>query len=154
MGRITDYTHFPLPAYAKNNNELTGFRLGAAFMRPESRGGRPPSRLGLNSRNIAHKWCRDHKAPLEVMLGNMAFYDQQAAILVAQALRWRSGPKNLEEARARIQLLKSLDDHRQRAQDCARDAAPYVHPKLQTIEAGAKTEAPFVICFTPGDDKL
>ena len=63
--------------------------------------------------------------PLEVMYDNMRFYEQLAAELEAFALREKPQTKEL------LGLMQIVVHLRKRAQACAVDAMPYVHPKLK-----------------------
>jgi hypothetical protein len=38
----------------------------------------------------------------------------------------------------RLDVLKKVMEWRQIAQECAKDAAPYVHPKLSSVEHGVQ----------------
>jgi hypothetical protein len=74
--------------------------------------------------------------PLDVMLKNM-----RTAIAMAEALE-----KMLEEpglaSESRIAILGEVARHRAIAQKCAADAAPYVHPKLASIQHGEDPDHP------------
>ena len=66
--------------------------------------------------------------PLDVMLDNMRWADQEAARLLAKVLSpgAPTGSEALETIRAVLQL-------KERACEWARDAAPYVHPRLAAV---------------------
>jgi hypothetical protein len=63
--------------------------------------------------------------PLEVMLENMRFAHRQADELIARVA---------EASNLNVDDLKGALGMRKLAEDCARDAAPYVHPRLQAIQ--------------------
>jgi hypothetical protein len=63
--------------------------------------------------------------PLEVMLKNMRAADSRATELEKQL-----DQLPMEELEPRLQLLGEIVRQRQVAQDCAKDAVNYVHPKL------------------------
>lgn len=65
-------------------------------------------------------------SPLEVMLENMRFAHSQAAETLAKMV----GLESVEP-----QDLKELLTLRGIAQECAKEAAPYLHPRLSAIEA-------------------
>lgn len=67
--------------------------------------------------------------PLEVMLDNMRFFHSEAGKLLTQIM----GLTRLE-GDAASSVLKTIMGARQAAQDAARDAAPYCHPKLASTE--------------------
>jgi hypothetical protein len=73
--------------------------------------------------------------PLEVMLANMRFHHRQAEELL-ELLSAAESPE------AKIQILGEASRHRQMAQDCAKDAANYVHPKLASIQHGEDPDHP------------
>lgn len=82
--------------------------------------------------------------PLQVMLDNMAHF-QQSAIDAEKILRGLTAEdvcgRQLEPAEQFKVLLaevKKAAGLRQMAHDCARDAAPYVHAKLASIEHSGK----------------
>lgn len=106
--------------------------------------GRPP---GAKSRKTVERLRRLEQikaagnGPLDVMLGNMRHAcemvsaaerrldtldptDEQAAAVLSEAMRWRC-----------------------LSQDFARDAAPYMHPKLRQIEHGGPDGGPRVGCI-------
>lgn len=71
--------------------------------------------------------------PLEVMLENMRFAHQQADELIA---------KVAEANNLALDDLKTALGMRKLAEDCARDAAPYVHPRLQSIQHAGEGGGP------------
>jgi hypothetical protein len=73
--------------------------------------------------------------PLEVMLANMRFHHRQAEELL-ELLSAAESPE------AKIQILGEASRHRQMAQDCAKDAANYVHPKLASVQHGGDPDNP------------
>jgi len=76
------------------------------------------------------------KTPLDVMLDNMRWADKGAAELLTM----------LTEKGAKLPdgfiLVRELMRLRELAQRCARDAAPYVHPRLSPVEQGADEDKP------------
>jgi hypothetical protein len=79
--------------------------------------------------------------PLEVMLDNMRFAHQRAGELLA-ALLADVEAGEVKESAALIDAFKPIQVPRQTAQDCARDAAKYVHPKLANIQHGSDPDNP------------
>ena len=79
--------------------------------------------------------------PLEVMLDNMRFAHQRAGELLA-ALLADVEAGEVKESAALIDAFKPIHALRQTAQDCARDAAKYVHPKLANIQHGSDPDNP------------
>lgn len=91
---------------------------------------RPQVPTAIASRHYA---LRGGPPPLDVMMGNMWFYHSHSEVFftrVVEALEDRGATPE--------QILKAMDKFlfaRDKSQECAKDAAPYVHPKL-----GAKVE--------------
>jgi hypothetical protein len=79
--------------------------------------------------------------PLEVMLDNMRFAHQRAGELLA-ALLADVEAGEVKERAALIDAFKPIQVLRQTAQECARDAANYVHPKLANIQHGSDPDNP------------
>jgi hypothetical protein len=75
---------------------------------------------------------RTGRTPLQVMLANMSFYDAQAERLLTQIEKLVVHPsdsRSLAEAQAALREFLVM---RQKAQEAARDAAPYCHGRLAT----------------------
>jgi len=83
--------------------------------------------------------------PLEVMLANMRFHHRQAEELL-ELLSAAESPE------AKIQILGEASRHRQMAQDCAKDAANYVHPKLASVQHGGDPDNPLKLEGGPVTD--
>jgi dihydrodipicolinate synthase/N-acetylneuraminate lyase len=77
----------------------------------------------------------------KVMLDNMRFAHQRAGELLA-ALLADVEAGEVKESAALIDAFKPIHALRQTAQDCARDAANYVHPKLANIQHGSDPDNP------------
>src|SRR3954465_8654756 len=101
--------------------------------------GRKKGGANLKTREIANKAAEEGITPLEVMIDNMRFAYEQAqmaeadAVLSSDALELiRNGDH--EGAREVIaRLVQQEMNYRTKAQECARDAAPYIHPRLATV---------------------
>jgi hypothetical protein len=86
--------------------------------------GRKKSALTKRTQEIAAKASKDGITPLEVMLENMRFAHVEAQRLAEM----------IAGEGATIENLKGLLDMRKIAEECAKDAAPYVHPRLQAVQ--------------------
>ena len=105
--------------------------------------GRPVGALTTRTREVAAKAIAEGTTPLEIMLQNMAHF-QQVAIDAESTLDGLSasefsvqvpGDASPEEQfKFLLAQVKKTAGFRQLAQDAARDAAPYIHPKLASIE--------------------
>lgn len=101
------------------SNGRGGSRTGA---------GRKPGSATKKTREIANKAAEMGITPLEVMLENMRFAHQEAAGILGRLL------DSDAEVPEGFDSLKELLRYRSMAQDAAKDAAPYVHPRLAAIE--------------------
>jgi D-arabinose 1-dehydrogenase-like Zn-dependent alcohol dehydrogenase len=95
---------------------------------------------GKNKRTLAAEALRtklleEGDSPLEVMIGNMRTAQRKAAKVVADldkvTIPANASPEQLEAA---AQLAKEARLLMMAAHECAKDAAPYLHPKLANIE--------------------
>lgn len=78
--------------------------------------GRRPGSTNLKTREIADCAARAGRTPLEVMLENMRWFEQRAA------------------AASETGDVDGEARHRAAAVAVAKDAAPYIHPRLSAIE--------------------
>lgn len=111
--------------------------------------GRKLGATTTKTRAIADRALRDGISPLEVMLDNM----RKAAVEARRAEKDAARSGKPEEV---VQLTKSATDYRMTAQACAKDAAPYVHPRLANVEHAGKDGGPIVVelvRFSPDADK-
>jgi hypothetical protein len=88
-------------------------------------------------------------APLDVMLGNMRHFQQvaidaEAVLAQMSAENLPGGPESAEDQfKALLAEVKKAAGFRQMAHDCARDAAPYIHPRLTSVaHTGPEGEGP------------
>lgn len=102
--------------------------------------GRKRGAANAKTRAIADKAVAEGITPLEVMLDNMRFFYGEAGKL-AQTLVM----PDAENREGAAEALKTIMGARQAAQECAKDAAPYMHPRLATIEHGGKDGGPLVV---------
>lgn len=93
-----------------------------------------------NSRTLAAEALRTKlleggASPLEVMIGNMRTAQAKAEKLIRDLDRL-SIPASAaaEQLEAAVQLAKETRMLMMAAHECAKDAAPYLHPKLANIE--------------------
>lgn len=87
--------------------------------------GRPAGTANRRTREIANQAAAEGVTPLEVMLGNMRFFHTEAGELLQKIM----APDAADKDKA-VELFKALMATREKAEDCARDAAPYIHPRL------------------------
>jgi hypothetical protein len=100
--------------------------------------GRKPGSLTVKNRAIAERALADGQTPLEVMLDNMRFYHQASLKLIEQLLEHGAPPVEGEPQPDAppnndvIEALRQLLGFRKLAGEAARDAAPYLHPRLSS----------------------
>lgn len=105
-------------------------------------GGRSKGALNKRTaalRAIADKAIETGITPLEVMLTNMRFYVAEIEKLLASFHNGKTSPAELPR------ILKTLVEFRDKAQACAVDAAPYVHPKLASHTISGDPNAPLEV---------
>jgi hypothetical protein len=90
--------------------------------------------LTTKTRTIAEKALADGVTPLEVMLNNMRFHHAESTSLLERLIERAQEAQPIEAAELK-DLLAFLHKTRSMAQECARDAAPYIHPRLSTVDA-------------------
>lgn len=108
----------------------------------ERRGGRQKgtqNKLTIARKTLADGAIGDGKTPLEVMLSNMRHFDNLAesaervlAEMTAETIAELPADKQFERLLAEVKKAAGFRDS---AQGCARDAAPYIHPRLTAISA-------------------
>lgn len=108
--------------------------------------GRPSGAVTKRTRDVAERAIATGKTPLEIMLDNMRHFQQVAldaeATLEGLTVEEFTGRVTAETPEAQFKELlaqvKKTAGFRQMAQDAARDAAPYLHPKLSSVEHSGK----------------
>lgn len=104
--------------------------------------GRKPGALTKRTREVAEKAAASGMSPLEVMLDNMRHF-QQVALDAEATLEGLTASEFSEQVQSDatpeeqfkflLAQVKKTAGYRQMAHECAKDAAPYLHPKLNTI---------------------
>lgn len=115
--------------------------------------GRKQGALTQRTREVAERAVAEGKSPLEVMLDNMRHFQQVALDaeatlegLTAAEFSSQVPPDASPEDQFKLLLaqVKKTAGLRQMAQDAARDAAPYLHPKLTAVTHSAPDGGPVV----------
>lgn len=121
--------------------------------------GRPKgtSPLATVAREKAVTLLRDGRTPLDVMVGNMRFYDSDARNMYDQLLEEFRGkpPKGMSEAdwvKMRLKIIDRIEKLMDKAGLAARDAAPYMHPHVVSMELGNKGDQPFRVFVVGRED--
>jgi hypothetical protein len=102
--------------------------------------GRKKGSLTVRTQEVAARAVAEGVTPLDIMLQNMRHF-QQVAIdaeatlegLTAEEITGRAATPD-EQFKLLLAKAKQAAGLRQMAHDCARDAAPYIHPKLSAIQ--------------------
>lgn len=105
--------------------------------------GRPAGAVTQRTREVAERALATGMTPLDVMLDNMRHFQQVALDaeatlegLTAEEMSDQVPPDASPEDQFKFLLaqVKKTVGLRQAAQDAARDAAPYIHAKLASVE--------------------
>lgn len=126
-----------------------GFSANYGGARPGA--GRKPGTnpLATVARQKAVELLSNGRTPLDVMIGNMRFYDVDAHKLYEQLLvEFHSRPKGMNEAdwlKMRLNIIDRMEKLKDKAGLAARDAAPYMHPHVVSMELGNKGDKPFQV---------
>ena len=118
--------------------------------------GRRAGSLTERTRATAERALAEGKSPLEVMLDNMRHFQQVALDaesvlegLTASEFTGKVTAETPEEQfKALLAQVKKTAGFRQMAQECARDAASYMHPKLAAVEHTGANGGPIEIKAT------
>jgi hypothetical protein len=110
--------------------------------RPSS--GRPKGTPNKASAKRQAQIAATGASPLDVMLGNMRFAHEQADGVLRQLLAGDTSAIPAVEGKApsAIDGIREVLRLRQIAQDAAKDAAPYVHPKLASVAHHGPDQGP------------
>lgn len=120
--------------------------------------GRKTGALTKRTKEIAERALATGEAPLDIMLENMRHFQQvaldaEAVLATIQAESLPGQPvKPEEQFKALLAEVKKAAGFRQMAHDCARDAAPFIHPRLANVEHAGKGGGPInILCQLLGD---
>lgn len=91
--------------------------------------GRPKSALMIRTAALAAQYMEEGVTPLDILMGDMRFYHG----LATTELQKIQGVQFLTEEQERI--FKAAHAYKSTAREYARDAAPYIHPKLASVES-------------------
>jgi hypothetical protein len=104
--------------------------------------------LAKRTTKIAEAAAAEGKTPLEIMLDNMRHFQQVAldAEAVIESMNGEQlhslGGNHQEQFKALLAKVKQAAGLRVMAHECARDAAPFIHPKLSSVLVGGDPENP------------
>lgn len=121
------------------------------------KGGRPPGAIPRISRVKANELYRDNRSPLDVMIDNMNFWwdkSKNVGVRLDEALdeldqfkqAFSSSIDEMSDEQKKVavsefgkrmekvgKMASQLAAYRDKAQECAVDAAPFCHPKFASI---------------------
>jgi hypothetical protein len=101
--------------------------------------GRKKGALTVRTQDAAARALAEGSTPLDVMLANMRHFQQVAldaeATIEGLTAEEISGQAATPQDQFKLLLAKAKQAAglRQMAHECARDAAPYIHPKLSAV---------------------
>lgn len=110
--------------------------------------GRKVGALTTRTRAVAEQAVAEGKAPLEVMLENMRHFRQVAldAEAVIESMNDEQlstlGGNHEEQFKALLAKVKQAAGLRVMAQECARDAAPFIHARLSAVQHSGDEDKP------------
>lgn len=113
--------------------------------------GRKSGSLTVRTQETAKRALAEGKSPLDVMLENMRHFQQVAmdaeATLEGLTVQEITGQATSPDEQFKLLLAKAKQAAglRQMANDCARDAAPYIHPKLSAVQHSGPDGGPIAI---------
>lgn len=118
--------------------------------------GRPAGAVTTRTREVAERALATGMSPLDVMLDNMRHF-QQVALDAEATLEGLTAGEFSEQVPAGaspedqfkflLAQVKKTVGLRQAAQDAARDAAPYLHPKLTSVDMRGKVDGELSVTF-------
>lgn len=113
--------------------------------------GRPSGAITKRTRDVAERALASGLSPLEIMVDNMRHF-QQVALDAEATLEGLTAEEFSEQVSADaspeeqfkflLAQVKKTAGFRQMAQDAARDAAPYIHPKLASVQHTGDPDKP------------
>lgn len=113
-------------------------------MGERGQGRKPGSKVKVLRAHNAQKMINEGRAPVNVMLRNMWWWDEAANNLGGQLLQHSEALKFAKSDEAKFEALQTFNDllqkffhARDKAQSCAVDAAPYFHARLQSVKIDA-----------------
>lgn len=114
--------------------------------------GRKQGALTKRTRAVAEQATAQGKTPLEVMLDNMRHFQQVAidaeatleGLTVSEFTGKITAETPEEQFKALLAQVKKTAGFRQLAQECARDAASYIHPKLTAVSHTGSDGGPVI----------
>jgi uncharacterized protein YciU (UPF0263 family) len=169
---------FTAKGEAIRNSRLGGNKpkMGTAAVARENgkKGGRPPASSGALARiteRAARELAAKNELPLDVMIDNMNFWRRKAAKftddmeavedIIKSYAKIAATPESMEKFMAllkeRNDLMRKMLAARENSQRCAVDAAPYVHPRFQSIavqHTGKVTKVVQLAITNPGGREL
>jgi hypothetical protein len=109
------------------------------------KGGRPRGSVGSGSWQHSHAELREltkrfKTPPIVVMMENMEFHHRESVRLLQTLRELQVQVDNPESVREMCQVIALMQMHRDKAQACAVQAAPYMHPRLASIQVANDPE--------------
>lgn len=90
--------------------------------------GRPKGSKVTRTQELTTKALAGGVTPMEVLLGDMRLFHGLGEEQLNKA-------RDLEKGKEQAKAFRAAAALKETARQCARDAAPYVHPKLSSVQA-------------------
>lgn len=110
--------------------------------------GRTIGALTKKTRAVAERAMAEGKSPLEVMLDNMRYFQQvalDAEAVIENMTAGEIGGEPAEQFKMLLAEVKKAAGLRIMAHECARDAAPFLHPRLSSTEVKGDVAVAYVV---------
>lgn len=110
--------------------------------------GRPKGTVAARTRlmrKIAEDQIKAGETPLDIMLENMRFYHKQAEVIYNEVdwllAKAKTDNVDFEQVKELTERIEKMGRYRDKAQGCAVDAAPFIHPKLAAIQVSGQVDS-------------
>jgi hypothetical protein len=123
---------------------VNGTGAGRGGYRPGA--GRPEGAATKTIRSKTQQYLRDGgDQPIDVMIRNMRWWANEADMLTERLQSWIQQAREMpvvdpEALQELLKLMNKVGFARDKAQECAISAAPYMHPRLQAIALQASSK--------------
>jgi hypothetical protein len=131
--------------------------VATEMISPSRKAGRPLGRRNGKrhelTRRLAEQAIEEGRSPLHVMLDNLVFFRSKAYEIERELDQAPANPNRIERAELR-RKFKALLLVRKLAGDTAAQAAPYVHPRLNSVNIESSDGNPITFQIIGDDARL
>lgn len=114
-----------------------------------------------DARRIAENMRIDkNPTPLDILTSHMEFYRERAAVMQITAdgidieALPKTGAKRDKALKAKADAERAAQSYRNKAEVCAKEAAPFMHAKIQAVSITAKGRGPQLLALAGADADL